>query len=81
MASSFLMRTYKAMWRRKAINFVWLAIHHVFISGVTYLNCIWEAAKHDWPIVPSLVDAILDIQCCSQVLEGMTGKSVNFAAN
>ena len=73
-ASSFLMRTYKAMWRQKTVNFVWLAIHHVFVAGVTYLNALWVAAKHEWEIVPSLIDAVLDIQSCSQVLEGMTGE-------
>jgi hypothetical protein len=73
-ASSFLMRRYKAMWRVKAINFVWLAIHHVFVSGVTYLNAVWLAARQGWSITPSFVDVMLDIQACSQALEAMTGE-------
>ena len=73
-ASSFLMQRYKAMWRMKTINFVWLAIHHTFVSGVTYLNAVWLAARQGWTIMPPIVDAMLDVQACSQALEAMTGQ-------
>ena len=72
-SSGHTMRLYKEMWRKKSVNFVWLSIHHVFMAGVTYLNSIYVASKYQWNIVPSLVEAMLDIQACASVLEAMTG--------
>lgn len=73
-AAGSIIRVYKTLWRRRALNFIWLAIHHVFMAGVTYLNSIWIANSEGWSIVTSYIDAILDIQTCSQVLEAMSGE-------
>lgn len=75
-AASAIMRRYKIIWRAKTVTFIWVAIHHVFVAGVTYLNSIWIAARQGWTVTPSLVDAVLDIQACSQILEAMTGELV-----
>ncbi|ORY32023.1 fungal-specific transcription factor domain-domain-containing protein [Naematelia encephala] len=69
---SLIMRLYKSMWRRRSINFVWQAIQYLFMSGVTYLNSLWVASQSGWSIVPSFVDALLDVQACSSSLEAMT---------
>jgi len=70
-----VIRIYKRLWRAKALNFIWLGIHHVFMAGVTYLNSIWSANTVGWSIIPSCIDAILDIQTCSQLLEAMSCES------
>lgn len=74
-AAASIMRRYKTLLRNGELHFIWLGVHHVFMAGVTYLNSLWIANRHQWRIVPSYVDAILDIQTCSQVLEGLTGTS------
>lgn len=73
-AAGAIIRIHKTMWRQRAFVNLWLAIHHIFMSGVTYLNCIWNANSAKWIVVPSYVDALLDIQTCSQLLEAMTGE-------
>lgn len=73
-AAGSIIRIYRTSWKRRALNFIWLAMHHVFMAGVTYLNSIWNANLQNWSIVPSYVDAVMDIQICSQLLEAMTGE-------
>jgi len=50
-------------------------MYQVFTAGVTYLNSLWQAQKNGWAIVSSLLDAILDIQVCASVMEGLAGES------
>jgi hypothetical protein len=52
----------------------WLAMYHLFMSGVTYLNSLWQAHKNDWSIVPSLVEALLDMQGCASIMEALAGQ-------
>jgi len=73
-AASNIIKVYKRLWRAKVLNFIWLGIHHVFMAGVTYLNSIWIANGEGWSIIHSYIDAILDIQTCSQLLEAMSGE-------
>ena len=68
------MRLYREMYRRRNINYIWQAVHHLFLSGVTYLNSLWIASRYGWDLVPSFVDAMLDIQACSCCLEAMTSE-------
>ena len=44
------------------------------MAGVTYLNCLWQADANGWHIVPSYVDALLDIQGCTSVMEALASK-------
>jgi hypothetical protein len=46
-------------------------MYHLFISGVTYLNSLWQAYRNGWRLVPSYVDALLDMQVCTSVMEGL----------
>lgn len=73
-ASGWIIKLYKSLWRKKALNFIWLGTHHVFMAGVTYLNSIWIGNTEGWSIVPGYIEAILDIQTCSQLLEAMSGE-------
>lgn len=57
----------------------WLATYHLFTSGVTYLNCLWQADANGWSIVPSYVDALLDIQGCTSVMEALAGEKEHFS--
>jgi hypothetical protein len=52
----------------------WLAMYHLFMSGVTYLNSLWQAPTSDWSTVPSLVEAHLDMQGCSSIMEELAGQ-------
>lgn len=74
-SAAYVMRNYRTMYRARAINILWLARHHLYVSGITYLNVLWMARKNGWTIVKSAVDAMLDIQACSQTLEGMCSES------
>ncbi|RXK38684.1 hypothetical protein M231_03994 [Tremella mesenterica] len=68
-AASGVMRTYKEMYRAGRINFNWLSMYQLFMAGVTYLNSIWQAHRKGYSIVPSYVDALLDVQVCTAVME------------
>jgi hypothetical protein len=46
-------------------------MYHLFIAGVTYLNSLWQAHRCGWTIVPSYVDALLEIQTCTSVMEAL----------
>ncbi|KAG7571286.1 hypothetical protein FFLO_00798 [Filobasidium floriforme] len=70
-SSSQVMRFYKDMFRKGRINYNWVAMYQLFINGVTYLNGLWQAHRHGWSIVPTLVDALLDIQGCSSIIEAL----------
>lgn len=59
----------------------WLAMYHLFMSGVTYLGSLWQAHKQGWTIVPTLIDALLDIQGCSATMEGLAGQSIWMGAS
>jgi len=48
-------------------------MYQLFINGVTYLNGLWQAHRNGWSIVPTLVDALLDIQGCSSIIEALAG--------
>ena len=48
-------------------------MYHLFISGVTYLNSLWQGYRNGWKLVPSYVDALLDMQVCTSVMEGLAG--------
>lgn len=74
-AASAIIKTHKSGWRQRNLTCVWISVHHVFMAGVTYLNSIWIANLKGWNIVTSYVNAIMDIQTCSQVLEAMSGES------
>lgn len=50
-------------------------MYQLFINGVTYLNGLWQAHRNGWSIVPTLVDALLDIQGCSSIIEALAGTS------
>jgi hypothetical protein len=50
-------------------------MYQLFINGVTYLNGLWQAHRNGWSIVPTLVDALLDIQGCSSIIEALAGAS------
>jgi hypothetical protein len=82
-----VIQAYKGMYRDGRINYSkfmrtlarltlpdWLAMYQVFTAGVTYLNSLWQAHKSGLTIVPSLLDAILDIQVCASVMEGLAGE-------
>ena len=49
-------------------------MYNLFVSGVTYLNSLWQAHRNGWNIVGSLVDALLDVQCCTSVMEALAGE-------
>ena len=51
-------------------------MYHLFISGVTYLNSLWQAYRNGWRLVPSYVDALLDMQVCTSVMEGLACEQV-----
>ncbi len=52
----------------------WVSMYQLFIAGVTYLNSIWQAHRNNWNIVPSYVDALLDVQVCTNVMEALAGE-------
>jgi hypothetical protein len=49
----------------------WLAIHHLFHCGVTFLSCIAMASRG--LVLPTPIEAIMDVQACAGVLEALTG--------
>ena len=49
-------------------------MYHLFISGVTYLNSLWQAYRNGWRLVHTYVDALLDMQVCTSVMEGLAGE-------
>jgi hypothetical protein len=51
----------------------WLSVQHLFMSGVTFLSCLTLGGTD--MALPPLVEAMLDIQACSGVLEALTGES------
>ncbi|OWZ74365.1 hypothetical protein J008_00034 [Cryptococcus neoformans] len=69
--SSATMRLYKEVYRNGRISFGWLSMYHLFISGVTYLNSLWQGYRNGWRLVPSYIDALLDMQVCTSVMEGL----------
>jgi hypothetical protein len=89
-AAGGTMRVYKTMYRNDRINFSelfnrlvllyadvwsdWLAMYQLFTAGITYLNSLWQAHRHGWSIVPSYVDALLDVQVCTSVMGPLAGE-------
>jgi len=49
-------------------------MYQLFIAGIAYLNSLWQAAEHGWTIVPSYVEALLDMQVCTSVMSSLSGK-------
>jgi hypothetical protein len=43
-------------------------------TGVTFLNAFWRASKANIFGRPTLVDAMMTIQACASVLEGLAGE-------
>nr|XP_019014847.1 uncharacterized protein I206_00934 [Kwoniella pini CBS 10737]OCF53628.1 hypothetical protein I206_00934 [Kwoniella pini CBS 10737] len=70
-SSREVLRRSKDMYRMGRVNFNWLTMHNLFIQGVTYLNCLWQSRQNGWNIVPSSVDAFLDVHVCSSLMEGV----------
>jgi len=48
-------------------------MYQLFTAGVTYLNSLWQAHRSGWTIVPSPLNAVLDIQVCASIMEGLAG--------
>ncbi|WWC66488.1 uncharacterized protein I206_100390 [Kwoniella pini CBS 10737] len=59
-SSREVLRRSKDMYRMGRVNF-----------RVTYLNCLWQSRQNGWNIVPSSVDAFLDVHVCSSLMEGV----------
>lgn len=53
----------------------WLSMYQLFIAGIAYLNSLWQAADQGWTIVPSYVEALLDVQVCTSVMSSLSGES------
>lgn len=49
-------------------------MYQLFIAGIAYLNSLWQAAEQGWTIVPSYVDALLDVQVCTSVMASLSGE-------
>ena len=49
-------------------------MYQLFIAGIAYLNSLWQAAENGWTIVPSYVEALLDMQVCTSVISSLSGK-------
>jgi hypothetical protein len=50
-------------------------MYQLFIAGIAYLNSLWQAAEQGWTIVPSYVEALLDMQVCTSVMASLSGTS------
>ncbi|WWD22211.1 hypothetical protein CI109_106702 [Kwoniella shandongensis] len=70
-AAGELMRVYRVWQRAGQVNSLWLASYQLFIAGLTYLNSLWQAHRAGWSIVPSMVDALLHVQMCSNTMEAI----------
>ena len=49
-------------------------MYQLFIVGIAYLNSLWQAAEQGWTIVPSYVEALLDMQVCTSVMSSLSGE-------
>lgn len=81
------MRIYKEMLKTGRVNWSksvkvklmsdWLAMYQLFHLGIAYLNSLWQAAEKGWTIVPSYVEALLDVQVCTSVMSTLSGESMH----
>lgn len=56
-------------------------MYQLFIVGIAYLNCLWQAAEQGWTIVPSYVEALLDVQVCTSVMSSLSGEFLSMATS
>lgn len=56
-------------------------MYQLFIAGMTYLNSLWQAHRYGWSIVSSYVEAVLDVQVCTGLMEALTGESTSDRAD
>jgi hypothetical protein len=49
-------------------------MYQLFIAGMTYLNSLWQAHRSGWSIVSSYVEAVLDVQVCTGLMEALSGE-------
>ncbi|WWD17722.1 hypothetical protein CI109_102163 [Kwoniella shandongensis] len=64
-------KIYKDMYRMGRLDFPWVIMHAFFLQGVTYLDALWRIKHNGWNIAPAYVDALLDVQMCSSMLEAL----------
>lgn len=67
-SASALLLNYKALHARGKLSYTWLALHCVFMTGVTFLYCIWLDLKLkclEWPRQGVIYDTIFS---CANIL-------------
>ncbi|KAK8866076.1 hypothetical protein IAR55_001227 [Kwoniella newhampshirensis] len=64
-------KIYKDMYRMGRVDFPWVTMHAFFLQGVTYIDTLWRARHNNWDIAPPYIDALLDVQVCSSMLEAL----------
>lgn len=74
MASGRAMKIYKSMHRNSAINFPWLATHHLFISGLTHLNALEKLTRTGFSCPSPVVEVVFNVQSCASTLEALTSR-------
>ncbi|CAO1626602.1 unnamed protein product [Parajaminaea phylloscopi] len=70
-SSSKTIKLYKLNHRTSRINFPWLATHHVFMAGLTYLHSLKSLHDLMIPTGVSLVDVTMHVQSCASLLEAL----------
>lgn len=68
-SSAQTIRLYKLNWRTFRVNFPWLATHHVFMAGLSFLNSLKSLHMLSIPTGVSLVDITMHVQSCASLLE------------
>jgi hypothetical protein len=48
-------------------------MYQLFFAGLTYLDCLWQARRRRFNIVPSQEDALHDISMCMSTMEALAG--------
>lgn len=70
-SSSKTIKLYKLNHRTSRINFPWLATHHVFMAGLTYLHSLKSLHDMMIPTGVSFVDVTMHVQSCASLLEAL----------
>lgn len=75
-ASAAVIETYAMMGQKHCINYVWLAVHNVFMAGVSFLYVIWhcESARNEYY---SLEQVEHTSSQCKQVLNSLKSFSTS----
>ncbi|OIW35728.1 hypothetical protein CONLIGDRAFT_589852 [Coniochaeta ligniaria NRRL 30616] len=60
----------KTLQREGRISIIWAWVHHLFLSGLTMIYCLWESA--DVRTVASIVDVMTASQDCASTLTALT---------